>query len=95
VPIHVVIKELLVMSIVTPSADTASADEDPIARQRDSRMPVHRYRPYTEPYSVSLPDRAWFPSRRSTAHQRGAAVMRADGHWRSGRETEYGSVYGR
>ncbi len=27
---------------------------------------------------------AWLPSRRSTAHQRGAFVMRASGHVRSG-----------
>ncbi|CPU64611.1 Uncharacterised protein [Mycobacteroides abscessus] len=31
--------------------------------------------------------RAWFPSRRSTAHQRGAVSMRLSGHVRSGRET--------
>ncbi|CAM5780656.1 hypothetical protein CPER28S_00642 [Cellulomonas persica] len=31
--------------------------------------------------------RAWLPSRRSTAHQRGAFVMRASGHRRSGRST--------
>ena len=30
---------------------------------------------------------AWLPSRRSTAHQRGALVMRASGHVRSGRCT--------
>src|ERR1700681_833249 len=29
--------------------------------------------------------RAWLPSRRSTLHQRGAVVIRADGHVRSSR----------
>ncbi len=31
--------------------------------------------------------RAWLPSRRSTAHQRGAFVMRLSGQVRSGRST--------
>jgi hypothetical protein len=39
--------------------------------------------------------RAWFPSRRSTAHQRGAVVMRFDGQVRSGRSTVNCSWYGR
>src|SRR3954452_17421436 len=30
---------------------------------------------------------AWLPSRRSTAHQRGASVATRDGHWRSARST--------
>ena len=38
---------------------------------------------------------AWLPSRRSTAHQRGAFVMRASGHVRSGRWTAICSWYGR
>src|SRR5690554_1912204 len=38
---------------------------------------------------------AWLPSRRSTAHQRGACVMRLDGHVRSGRSTTICSWKGR
>src|SRR5690606_4607197 len=39
--------------------------------------------------------RAWFPSRRSTAHQRGAWVIRFEGHVRSGRSTTICSWKGR
>src|SRR5690606_10170239 len=39
--------------------------------------------------------RAWLPSRRSTAHQRGAVSMRLSGHVRSGRETSICRWYGR
>lgn len=39
--------------------------------------------------------RAWLPSRRSTAHHLGAAVIRASGHVRSGRCTAICSEYGR
>ena len=39
--------------------------------------------------------RAWLPSRRSTAHQRGAWVMRLSGQVRSGRSTAICSWYGR
>ena len=39
--------------------------------------------------------RAWLPSRRSTAHQRGASVMRFVGQVRSGRSTANCSWYGR
>jgi 2-isopropylmalate synthase len=52
---------------------------NPIARQLGSRMPVHRYRPYAEPYSVSLPDRQW-PSRTVTAAPRWCAVDLRDGN---------------
>lgn len=38
--------------------------------------------------------RAWLPSRRSTAHQRGACVMRFVGHVRSGSSTRSCSWYG-
>ena len=38
---------------------------------------------------------AWLPSRRSTAHQRGAVVMCLLGQVRSGRSTENCSWYGR
>jgi len=30
-----------------------------IARQQPSTMPVSRYRPYAEQFSVALPDRRW------------------------------------
>jgi 2-isopropylmalate synthase len=52
---------------------------DPIARQRASRMPVHRYRPYTEPYAVALNDRQW-PSRQVTTSPRWCAVDLRDGN---------------
>src|SRR4051794_34669586 len=38
--------------------------------------------------------RAWLPSRRSTAHQRGAASTCRVGHWRSGRSTANCFWYG-
>jgi hypothetical protein len=38
--------------------------------------------------------RAWLPSRRSTAHQRGAAATCRVGHWRSGRSTANCFWYG-
>ena len=37
--------------------------------------------------------RAWLPSRRSTAHQRGAWVMTVLGHVRSGRSMGANGVY--
>src|SRR5262249_48739817 len=52
---------------------------DPIARQRASRMPIHRYRPYTEPYAVALNDRQW-PSRQITTSPRWCAVDLRDGN---------------
>ena len=39
--------------------------------------------------------RAWLPSRRSTAHHRGACSIRASGHVRSGRSTRICSWNGR
>ena len=64
------------MSVPTPVAPAAN---DPIARQGASRMPVHRYRPYAEPFSVDLPDRQW-PSRRITQAPRWCAVDLRDGN---------------
>jgi 2-isopropylmalate synthase len=52
---------------------------DPIARQRASRMPVHRYRPYHEVFGVDLPDRQW-PSRRVEHAPRWCAVDLRDGN---------------
>jgi 2-isopropylmalate synthase len=52
---------------------------DSIARQRPSRMPVHRYRPYQEQFVVSLPDREW-PGRQVTKAPRWCAVDLRDGN---------------
>ncbi|HET8659071.1 MAG TPA: 2-isopropylmalate synthase [Micromonosporaceae bacterium] len=60
-----------------PYAATLAAD--PIARQRPSRMPYHRYRPYHEQLAVDLPDRSW-PGRRLTAAPRWCAVDLRDGN---------------
>jgi 2-isopropylmalate synthase len=59
-------------------SDTA-ATADPIARQQPSRMPIHRYRPYTEQFTVNLPDRQW-PSRQTTKAPRWCAVDLRDGN---------------
>ena len=56
-----------------------SVTTDPIARQQPSRMPVHRYRPYTEQFVVHLPDRQW-PSRSITKAPRWCAVDLRDGN---------------
>ncbi|SDQ04667.1 2-isopropylmalate synthase [Quadrisphaera sp. DSM 44207] len=47
--------------------------------QQPSPMPVHRYRPYAETFSVDLPDRTW-PSRRTTSAPRWCAVDLRDGN---------------
>lgn len=52
---------------------------DPIARQRPSRMPYHRYRPYHAAFDVDLPDRAW-PARRLEVAPRWCAVDLRDGN---------------
>ena len=52
---------------------------DPVARQRPSSMPYHRYRPYHEEFGIGLPDRQW-PSRRITAAPRWCAVDLRDGN---------------
>src|SRR5690606_36712482 len=55
------------------------AGTDPIARQRPSRMPYHRYRPYHEQFKVDLPDRQW-PNRRIEKAPRWCAVDLRDGN---------------
>ncbi len=62
-----------------PSQLVNSTFHDPIARQRASRMPVHRYRPYHETFAVDLPDRRW-PARRLDATPRWCAVDLRDGN---------------
>jgi 2-isopropylmalate synthase len=57
----------------------ASTAADPIAQQRPSRMPVHRYRPYQDQFVVNLPDRQW-PTRYMTAAPRWCAVDLRDGN---------------
>jgi len=52
---------------------------DPIARQRPSRMPVHRYQPYHQQFVVDLPDRQW-PNRRIERAPRWCAVDLRDGN---------------
>src|SRR6266545_6024593 len=52
---------------------------DPIARQNPSRMPMHRYRPYSEQFSIGLPDRQW-PSREVKRAPRWCAVDLRDGN---------------
>src|SRR5918999_1822364 len=56
-----------------------NAGLDPIERQRPSRMPVHRYRPYHEQFVINLPDRQW-PARHLTAAPRWCAVDLRDGN---------------
>jgi 2-isopropylmalate synthase len=51
----------------------------PIARQRASTMPVHRYQPYLSTFQVRLPDRRW-PDRQLTAAPRWCAVDLRDGN---------------
>jgi 2-isopropylmalate synthase len=52
---------------------------DPIARQRATAMPVHRYRPYHEQFSIEVSDRQW-PARRVTHAPRWCAVDLRDGN---------------
>ncbi|HLV57636.1 MAG TPA: 2-isopropylmalate synthase [Natronosporangium sp.] len=66
------------MSVATGAASGAPAT-DPIARQRPSRMPYHRYRPYQEVLPVRLPDRTW-PERVLTRAPRWCAVDLRDGN---------------
>jgi len=47
--------------------------------QQPSSMPTHRYRPYHEQFTVSLPDRTW-PDRHITAAPRWCAVDLRDGN---------------
>jgi 2-isopropylmalate synthase len=53
--------------------------DDPIARQRTSHMPVHRYRPYHESFPIDVQDRQW-PHRRVTKAPRWCAVDLRDGN---------------
>jgi 2-isopropylmalate synthase len=62
----------------TPSRPGATRVE-PIARQRSSRMPYQRYRPYHDQFAVDLPDRQW-PGRRLTTTPRWCAVDLRDGN---------------
>ena len=52
---------------------------DPIAAQRPSPMPYHRYRPYHQTFQVDLPDRSW-PNRRIETAPRWCAVDLRDGN---------------
>jgi 2-isopropylmalate synthase len=61
------------MDVAYPSA------ADPIARQAASRMPVHRYRPYRDVFTIDLPDRQW-PGRTITKAPRWCAVDLRDGN---------------
>jgi len=56
-----------------------SVTADPIARQRPSRMPVRRYRPYQEQFTIHLPDRNW-PAQQITTAPRWCAVDLRDGN---------------
>lgn len=47
--------------------------------QKPSPMPIHRYRPYEEIFSVDLPDRTW-PTKRITQAPRWCAVDLRDGN---------------
>jgi 2-isopropylmalate synthase len=58
---------------------TSEIKSDPIARQRGSRMPVHRYRPYHDTFRIDLPDRRW-PHQVVTAAPRWCAVDLRDGN---------------
>src|SRR5512145_3312493 len=52
---------------------------DQIARQQASRMPVHRYRPYRDVFTIDLPDRRW-PANHLTRAPRWCAVDLRDGN---------------
>ncbi|HEX5543075.1 MAG TPA: 2-isopropylmalate synthase [Micromonospora sp.] len=52
---------------------------DPIARQRPSSMPFHRYQPYHQQFATDLPDRQW-PSRQIETAPRWCAVDLRDGN---------------
>src|SRR5688500_8520032 len=54
-------------------------DQDPIARQRPSRMPFQRYQPYHQQFAIELPDRQW-PTRRVEVSPRWCAVDLRDGN---------------
>ena len=50
-----------------------------INNQKPSKLPIHRYRPYTDTYAVDLPDRTW-PSKTITSAPRWCAVDLRDGN---------------
>src|SRR5260370_22556996 len=50
-----------------------------IARQSPSRMPVHRYRPFSEQFPIPLTDRQW-PGNEITVAPRWCAVDLRDGN---------------
>jgi 2-isopropylmalate synthase len=58
---------------------SAAPESDPIARQRASQLPVHRYRPYHETFGIDLSDRHW-PARQITRTPRWCAVDLRDGN---------------
>jgi 2-isopropylmalate synthase len=58
---------------------SAAPESDPIARQRASQLPVHRYRPYHETFGIDLSDRHW-PARQITRAPRWCAVDLRDGN---------------
>jgi 2-isopropylmalate synthase len=64
---------------MSAASGVAGSTTDPIARQRPSRMPYQRYRPYQSPYAVELPDRRW-PSQRIETAPRWCAVDLRDGN---------------
>ena len=66
------------MSVVSGAASGAPS-VDPIARQRPSRMPYHRYRPYHTVLPVKLPDRTW-PEKVLTRAPRWCSVDLRDGN---------------
>jgi 2-isopropylmalate synthase len=47
--------------------------------QKPSKLPIHRYRPYTETFAVDLPDRTW-PTKTITTAPRWCAVDLRDGN---------------
>src|SRR6266498_5937697 len=58
---------------------SSDVSADPIARQRPSRMPYHRYQPYHRQFAVDLPDRRW-PSQVLETAPRWCAVDLRDGN---------------
>ena len=62
-----------------PVAAEPAGDGSPIARQRQSPMPVHRYRHYLSDFAVDLPDRTW-PGNRLRRPPRWCAVDLRDGN---------------
>jgi 2-isopropylmalate synthase len=57
----------------------SSVISDPIARQNASTMPIGRYVPYSQQFSVNLPDRQW-PTREVQKAPRWCAVDLRDGN---------------